>query len=53
MNDVYVRVVRNGTGSTTTWTFLRAEGLALEEFQQQLKGFDSEILGWKKALENA
>lgn len=39
-------------GSTTTWAFLRPEGLDTNQFEKQLKGFDSEIAGWKKKLEN-
>jgi hypothetical protein len=50
--DVYVRVISNGTGSTTAWTFLRPEGLEMNQFEEQLKGFDSEIAGWKKTLES-
>jgi hypothetical protein len=50
--NVYVRVIPNGTGSTTSWTFLRPEGLDKGQFEEQLKGFDSEFVGWKKALEN-
>lgn len=50
--DVYVRIISNGTESTTTWTFLRPEGLDMNEFEKQLKGFDSEITGWEKMLEN-
>lgn len=48
---VYVRVVPNEEGSTTTWTFIRPDGLTDEQFQQQLKGFDLEIKNWKKYLE--
>ena len=50
--DVYVGVIPNGTGSTTAWAFLRPEGLDMNQFEKQLKGFDSEIAGWKKKLEN-
>jgi hypothetical protein len=39
-------------GSTTTWAFLRPEGLDTNQFEKQLKGFDSEIAGWKKTLES-
>jgi hypothetical protein len=49
---VYVRVIPNQTGSTTTWTFIRPDGLTEEQFEEQLKGFDNEISGWKKALES-
>ena len=48
---VYVRVVPNEEGSTTTWTFMRPDGLTDEQFQEQLKGFDLEIDNWKKYLE--
>ena len=48
---VYVRVVPNEEGSTTTWTFMRPDGLTDEQFQDQLKGFDEEITNWKKYLE--
>ena len=50
--NVYVRVVPNNNGSTTLWTFLKPDGLSAEQFQEQLKGFDSEIDGWRRALEN-
>ena len=48
---VYVRVVPNEEGSTTSWTFMRPDGLTDEQFQDQLKGFDEEITNWKKYLE--
>jgi hypothetical protein len=48
---VYIRVVPNNRGSTTTWTFMRPDGLTDEQFQEQLKGFDAEINNWKKYLE--
>jgi hypothetical protein len=48
---VYVRVVPNNWGSTTTWTFMRPDGLTDEQFQEQLKGFDVEINNWKRYLE--
>jgi hypothetical protein len=48
---VYVRVVPNKEGSTTTWTFMRPDGLTDGQFQEQLKGFDLEINNWKKSLE--
>lgn len=48
---VYVRVVPNVEGSTTTWTFMRPDGLTDGQFQEQLKGFDLEINNWKKYLE--
>src|ERR671932_431894 len=40
---IYVRVIPNQTGSTTTWTFIRPDGLTEEQFEEQLKGFDNEI----------
>ena len=49
--NVYVRVVPNEEGSTTTWTFMRPEGLTNDQFQDQLKGFDVEVNKWKKFLE--
>ena len=49
---IYVRVIPNQTGSTTTWIFIRPDGLTEEQFEEQLKGFDNEIAGWKKALES-
>jgi hypothetical protein len=49
---VYVRVVPNQEGSTTTWTFMRPDGLTDEQFQEQLKGFDLEINNWRKYLED-
>jgi carbon monoxide dehydrogenase subunit G len=48
---VYVRVVPNGEGSTTTWTFMRPDGLTEEQFQEQLKGFDEEVNNWQKYLD--
>ena len=48
---VYVRVVPNEEGSTTTWTFMRPDGLTDEQFQKQLKGFDVEVNNWQKYLE--
>ncbi len=48
---VYVRVVPNREGSTTTWTFMRPDGLTDGQFQERLKGFDLEINNWKKYLE--
>ena len=48
---VYVRVIPNEEGSTTTWTFMRPDGLTDGQFQEQLKGFDLEINNWKKYLE--
>jgi hypothetical protein len=45
-----VRVVPNEEGATTTWTFMRPDWLADNQFQEQLKGFD-EVNNWKKHLE--
>jgi hypothetical protein len=49
--NVYVRVVPNEEGSTTTWTFMRPDGLTDEQFQEQLKGFDEEVNKWQKHLD--
>jgi len=43
----------NKKGSTTVWTFLKPDSLTSKQFQEQLKGFDLEIDGWKKHLENS
>jgi hypothetical protein len=48
---VYVRVVPNEEGSTTTWTFMRPDGLADDQMQEQIRGFDMEVDNWKKYLE--
>jgi hypothetical protein len=50
---VYVRIINNGYGSTTTWTFLKPNGLADKEFEEQLKGFDVEIENWNKHLSSS
>jgi hypothetical protein len=47
---VYVRVINNGYGSTTTWTFLKPDGLTDEQFEEQLKGFEVEIENWNKHI---
>jgi hypothetical protein len=47
---VYVRIIDNGYGSTTTWTFLRPDGLSDAQFEEQLGGFDVEIEKWNKHL---
>jgi len=50
--NVYVRILANNKGSTTVWTFLKPASLTSRQFQEQLKGFDREIDGWKTRLEN-
>ena len=50
---VYVRIIDNGYGSTTTWTFLRPDGLTDAQFEEQLKGFDVEIEKWNNYLLNS
>ena len=50
--NVYVRVIPNKNGSTTVWTFLKPDGLTVEQFHEQLKSFDSEIDGWRARLED-
>jgi hypothetical protein len=50
--QVYVRIVPNQDGSTTSWTFIRPDGLDDKQFEEQLAAFDIEIEGWKKALES-
>jgi hypothetical protein len=50
--QVYVRIVPNQHGSTTSWTFIRPDGLDNKQFEEQLTAFDIEIEGWKKALES-
>ena len=52
-NGLYVRVIHNKGGSTTTWTIIRPDGLTDEEFTNQLASFDNEIELWKHALESA
>ena len=47
---VYVRIIINGYGSTTCWTFLKPNGLTDKQFEEQLKGFDVEIENWNKHL---
>ncbi len=49
---VYVRIVPNRGGSTTSWTFVRPDGMTDEDFEMQLHGFDHEIALWKKMLED-
>ena len=48
---VSCRVTPNQSGSTVSWLFIRPESMMHEQFEDQLKNFDNEILGWKKALE--
>jgi hypothetical protein len=48
--NVYARVVPNQKGSTTTWTFIRPDRLGDEDFESQLKGYDLEIAGWTRVL---
>ncbi len=50
---VYVRIINNGYGSTTTWTFLKPDGLTDAQFKEQLKGFDVEIENWNKHLSSS
>ena len=50
---VYVRIIDNGYGSTTTWTFLKPIGLTDRQFEEQLKGFDLEIENWNKYLSSS
>lgn len=49
---VFSRVTPNESGSTVSWLFIRPEQMTQIQFEEQLKNFDSEILGWKKALES-
>jgi len=48
---VFSRVTPNESGSTVSWLFIRPEPMTQEQFEGQLKNFDNEIKGWKKALE--
>ncbi|MGN6614698.1 MAG: hypothetical protein ACTHKC_06620 [Candidatus Nitrosocosmicus sp.] len=48
---VFIRAIPNGQGSTTTWTFIRPDGLNDNQFEEQLENFEIEITKWKKALE--
>ena len=50
--DVYVRTVPNKEGSTTTWVFVKPDGLTDTLFEEQIINFDSEINKRKSALEN-
>ena len=49
---VFCRVTPNESGSTVTWTFIRPEPMTQAQFEEQLKNFDVEMQGWKKALES-
>ena len=49
---VFVRIIPNNGGSTTTWTFIRPDGLTDEQFETQLLSFDREIELWSQALES-
>jgi hypothetical protein len=51
--NVYVRILANKKGSTTVWTFLKPDSLTSKQFKEQLKGFDLEIDGWQRRLENS
>ena len=51
--NVYVRILANNKGPTTVWSFLKPDSLTSRQFQEQLKGFDLEIDGWKRRLENS
>lgn len=48
---VFCRVTPNESGSTVSWLFIRPESMTQEQFENKLENFDSEISGWKKALE--
>jgi hypothetical protein len=50
---VFVRIIPNQSGSTTTWTFIRPDGLDEKQFEEQLKMYDIEINNWQKALESS
>jgi hypothetical protein len=50
---VYIRIINNGYGSTTAWTFLKPNGLTDKEFEEQLNGFDVEIENWNKYLSSS
>ncbi len=50
---VFIRIIPNGEGSTTTWTFIRPVGLKDKQFEEQLENFDIEITKWKKVLEES
>jgi len=50
---VYCRVMPNERGSTVSFTFIRPEPMTFEQFEGQLKNFDKEMQGWKKALNDS
>lgn len=50
---VFIRVIPNEQGSTTTWTFIRPDGLNDIQFETQLENFEIEITKWKRTLENS
>jgi hypothetical protein len=50
---VFIRVIPNGQGSTTTWIFIRPDVLDDNQFEEQLENFDIELTKWKKALEES
>jgi hypothetical protein len=45
-----VRILSNGLGSTTPWTFIQPHGLSDKHFEDQLKNFEKEIENWKRIL---
>lgn len=49
--DAYVRVIPNGAGATVSWTFVRPDGMADGEFEDQLRMFDHEMENWKNDLQ--
>ena len=49
---VFCRVTPNESGSTVTWLFIRPELMTQEQFEEQLKNFDNEIIDWRKSLES-
>ena len=49
---VFCRVIPNERGSTVSFTFIRPEQMTFAQFEDQLKNFDKEILGWKKSIMN-
>jgi len=40
--NVYVRTVPNKEGSTTTWAFVKPDGLTDTLFEEQMINFDTE-----------